>query len=337
MTRKIKAAFQTKVGISSECKPWETIEIREIDLPTLKANQVRVRTKMASINPADINYMQGEHPDLRPLPRILGLESIGEIIEVGQDVKDLMVGQHVIPLKELIGFWCEEYVSDADELFVVPTSIPYDQAVLFRLVVTTAWCLLHEIVKLESGDWIIQNAANSSVGKCIIQLAKHFGWKTINIVRRESSIPELKKLGADIVITDEVPVDEKIGEYCKDGSKKLLGLNAVGGSTAARLARCIDMHGYLVTYGAMSGRPLIIENRALIFQDIKFIGFNYDHWINQTDLKKIRAEYEKMVELLQSGVFTFSYEKIYDFADLIEAVKHAANESKGGKILLKFG
>lgn len=326
----INVVYQIKNGI-----PEESLEIRQEASSSLGAHQVRVKTRLASINPADINRLEGIYPDPRPLPRTLGIESIGEITELGSAVKNLKIGDHVIPLKILVGLWCDEYVANAEEIFSIPKEIPFEEAVLFRLVPSTAWCLLHQFVKLNAGDWIIQNAANSAVGKCVIIMAKYFGWKTINIVRREELIPELKALGADVVLSDPKSLAELRLEHIKEG-RALLGLNAVGGSSVAYLARALDRHGFLVSYGAMSRQPLLIENSINLFQDIKFMGFRHDDWIELSDLTLIRSEYEKMLPLLKAGLFNFPYEKIYELSDIKKAIKHATQSERRGKVLIKF-
>src|SRR5947207_9865795 len=135
----------------------------------------------------------------------------------------------------------------------------------------TAWQLLHGYVELKSGDWVIQNAANSAAGRAVIQIAHAFGYKTVNVVRREELIEELRSEGGDVVLLN----DENLRNAVKDaigGAAIRLGLNAVGGESALRLMNCLAPGGTLVSFGAMSLQPLKIPNGLLIFKDLRFRG-----------------------------------------------------------------
>ncbi|MGB8901696.1 MAG: alcohol dehydrogenase, partial [Methylocella sp.] len=66
----------------------------------------------------------------------------------------------------------------------------------------TAYFLLTNIVKLPRASWVIQNGANSGVGRATVAIAKSLGLKTINVVRREEVVAEMKALGGDIVLVD---------------------------------------------------------------------------------------------------------------------------------------
>ena len=66
----------------------------------------------------------------------------------------------------------------------------------------TAWRMLHDFVRLEKGDWVIQNAANSAAGRAVIQIAHELGYRTVNVVRRKELIEELRAEGGDVVLLD---------------------------------------------------------------------------------------------------------------------------------------
>ncbi len=118
---------------------------------------------------------------------------------------------------------------------------------------------------------MVQNAANSAVGRSVIQIARARGLKTLNVVRRPELIDELKALGADVVVTEDTDLRTSVEELC-GGSRPRLALNAVGGASALNLANALADRGTHVTYGAMGRQPLKIPNGLLIFREITFRG-----------------------------------------------------------------
>src|SRR5207237_10302270 len=95
-----------------------------------------------------------------------------------------------------------------------PAEIEPEQASMLKSNPMTAWRLLHDYVDLARGDWLIQNAANSAVGRAVIQIAHELGFKTVNVVRRAELIDELRGEGGDVVLVD----GEKLRDEVKDAT-----------------------------------------------------------------------------------------------------------------------
>jgi len=155
----------------------------------------------APINPADLNAIEGKYPGKREVPAVPGFEGSGIVSEVGRNISNGSVGSLVI-LPHDIGTWREACAVKASDLVVVPPEIDPVQAAMLKINPLTAWQLLHGYVELKSGDWVIQNAANSAAGRAVIQIAHAFGYKTVNVVRREELIEELRSEGGDVVLLD---------------------------------------------------------------------------------------------------------------------------------------
>ena len=196
----------------------------------------------------------------------------------------------------------------------------------------TAWRMLEAFVNLKPGDWVIQNAANSGVGRAVIQIARLRGLKTINIVRRKDLIPELEAEGADVVVTDEIPLSKQIRDLTGNADAPL-GLNAVGGESAREIAKSLSDHGTLVTYGAMGLQPLQMSNSLLIFKDLCFRGFWINAWYRRADAKEIHGMFDQLIPLVASGKLTVPVEKTYPLTDIKDALIHACQSSRKGKIL----
>ena len=311
--------------------PEEVAQVEAWDTPAIAPNQVLVEMKASPINPADINRLEGKYPIRSPLPAIAGNEGVGIIAETGGKVSNLRVGQPVISL-DRVGHWCDAYVADAQSLIPLPDDVPLEQAAMLSVNPPTAWRMLEGFVDLKPGDWVIQNAANSGVGRAVIQIARLRGLRTINVVRREDLIPELEAEGADVVVTDEIPLSKQSRDLTGNADVPL-GLNAVGGENAREIAKSLSDHGTLVTYGAMGLQPLQMSNSLLIFKDLCFRGFWINAWYKRADTQDIHDMFNQLIPLITSGKLTVPVEKVYPLTDAKNALAHASQGGRKGKIL----
>jgi trans-2-enoyl-CoA reductase len=200
----------------------------------------------------------------------------------------------------------------------------------------TAWLLLHDYVDLKRGDWLIQNAANSAAGRAVIQIASELGYKTVNVVRREELVEELRVEGGDIVLIDGEGLRDQVKE-ATSGAPIRLGLNAVGGESALRLANCLAPESTLVTFGAMSLQPLKIPNGLLIFKDLRFRGIWINRWYdNATPDERMKA-FRALFDMAKRGLLKTKVEKAYSLGEANAAVAHAAKGKRSGKIIFQFG
>jgi len=187
--------------------PADVLHVESRPWPTPAAGEVIVKMRAAPINPADLNQIEGKYPVRAPLPATPGFEGAGIVAEVGPDITNVAVGALVI-LPHNVGTWRDAVAVKADELVVVPAGIEPVQAAMLKINPMTAWRLLHDYVDLARGDWLIQNAANSGAGECVIQIARELGLKTVNVVRRPELVEELRSLGGDVVLVGEGRLSE---------------------------------------------------------------------------------------------------------------------------------
>jgi trans-2-enoyl-CoA reductase len=290
--------------------------------------------RAAPINPADLNQIEGKYPVRAQLPATPGFEGAGIVADVHRDVTNVAVGALVI-LPHNIGTWRDAVAVKADELVVVPAGIKPVHAAMLKINPMTAWRLLHDYVNLARGDWLIQNAANSAAGRAVIQIARELGYKTVNVVRRSELIGELRAEGGDVVLVDNENLRHEV-EDAIGGPPIRLGLNAVGGESALRLANCLAQGSTLVTYGAMSLQPLKIPNGLLIFKDLRFRGIWINKWYdNATPAQRMEA-FQHLFEMAKRGLLQTKVEKAYPLSEAKSAVAHAARGQRSGKIIFEF-
>lgn len=313
--------------------PPEAVRVEIQALPTLGPTDALVEIKAAPIHPVDLNVIEGKYPVRPSLPSVAGTEGAGIITEVGSEVQNLSVGMQVL-LPQGIGTWRQACVIPAKDLVVVPSRISPVQAAMLRINPATAWRMLHDFVELKPGDWVMQNAANSAVGRAIIQIAKKMDLKTINIVRRAELIDELKSEGGDLVLCEGENLPDHVSELTK-GARIFLGLNAVGGESALNIANALAPGATIVTYGAMGRKPMRIPNGLLIFKDLRWRGFWITQWYQNASSEAKNEMFHSLFEMAQRGFFKITIEKAYSFSECKEALKHAQQSRRSGKIIFE--
>jgi len=314
--------------------PAEVLRIESRPWPTAGAGEVIVKMRAAPINPADLNQIEGKYPIKAELPATPGFEGAGIIAEVNANITNVAAGSLVI-LPHNIGTWRDAVALKADQLVVVPAEIAPVHAAMLKINPMTAWRLLHDYVDLAPGDWLIQNAANSAAGRAVIQIAHELGYKSANVVRRAELISELRGDGGDVVLVDSENLRREV-EDAIGGASIRLGLNAVGGESALRLANCLAPGSTLVTYGAMSLQPLRIPNGLLIFKDLRFRGIWINKWYDSATPAQRLDAFQHLFEMAKRGLLQTNVEKAYPLIEAKTAVAHAARGQRSGKIIFEF-
>lgn len=132
---------------------------------------------------------------------------------------------------------------------------------------------------------MLQNGANSAVGKCVIAIAASEGINTINIVRDRPNFLQVKnellQLGANIVLNAEKDIPDLVKEPLAEFQRVKLGLNCVGGTATSDMAKLVPKGSIIVTYGGMSQRPMLVPTGAMIFKDITLRGFWMSRWYEE--------------------------------------------------------
>lgn len=316
------------------------LAIARNELPDIPPpGHIRIQILASAINPADINYLEGQYGDRPELPATLGMEGIAKVISHGPDTVPTpeapapTIGSHVIMVAR-VGCWADVLDVKPADVLKVPNALDVDQGALLKVNPMTALRMLSDFAELDPGDWVIQNAANSSVGECVIQIAKQLGLRTINLVRRDGLDGHLKKLGGDVVITDS-PETKKQVLAETGGVAPKLGLNAVGGDAALRMMDCLADHGVMVTYGAMSRRSLKVPNSMMIFKQLRLEGFWMTKWVAAQSRDRLEADYGKLAEWMCEGALRTTVTETHALSAFADAITAAKADQRGGKLLFK--
>jgi NADPH:quinone reductase-like Zn-dependent oxidoreductase len=302
------------------------VELPEPEAPS--ANEALVRMEYAPINSSDLLLANGLYFLQPKLPSVIGGEGAGIVEAIGAGVTSVKAGDRVtIPFGTFT--WSEKVLAPAQGLFVVPSSVDAKTASMLNINPTTAVLLLDEFVKLKRKNWIVLNAANSQVGRCLIAIAQSRDLNIIGIVRRSELIPEIEKLGVDFVGIESPELAKQI-QTAIGGVPISLGLDAVGGSAAATMASVLSPGAHLVSYAALSGLPIHLPQLDLIGKRLNIHGF----WMYYEEyLPKVRAALTEAAKVVASGKLRLPITTTYKPSQIKEAIEHA---QRGGKVLLDF-
>jgi NADPH:quinone reductase-like Zn-dependent oxidoreductase len=321
------------IQIEAFGNPAEVMKL--VDVPDVGAPaeaEVVIALEASPINMSDLLMISGRYGYRPPLPCVVGTEGVGRVVAVGSSVTHLKAGDRtLIPYPSAA--WAERIKADARLLRPLGAG-DVNQLAMLGINPATAWLLLTEYVTLAPGAWVIQNSANSGVGRALIGIAKSLGLKTVSVVRREDVVAELKAIGSDVVLVDGPDLAKRVAAET-DKAPIALAVDGVADTSTTNLLGCLADKGVHVFYSAISGKPLIAPAQPLIFRDISIRGFWLANWFKTATPNKITEMYERLTPLVASGAISSPIAGTYSFGQIAEAVAVASKNR--GKVLFTPG
>ena len=325
-------------------EPASVLASLDIESPVPRPGEVLVRMLSTPVNPSDLMYIRGRYTIPAACPATPGFEGVGIVEASGGGLRGrLMMNRRVVVPNRRGGNWAEYAVVPSSEVVPVSKDLTNDQAATFFVNPATAWVMTREVLKVPNGQWLIQTAAGSALGRMIIRLGHATGFKTFNIVRRESTAEELRRLGADHVeVFDELKnTPEELSAAIRKtisvtGAGAEYAIDAVGGATGSALVQCLGPKGRMLSYGTLSNQPLVINPRVLLTNSSRIEGFWLGSYMSSVSLPfKLRLVY-RLTQLIQAGVLSTEIAETYTLDQIHDAVKAAEDSLVSGKVLLKI-
>ena len=337
------------------------LKLKEVPDPTPKSNEVLFRVKAAALNYDDIWGMRGK-PLAVPLPHISGTDAAGEVIAVGEDVKNFKVGDRVVShgnmscrtcsrctfgreydcKKRVIwgfqtgplwGGYCEIVHLPEINVLKIPDSISYEDAAAASMTLLTSWHMLVGRAKIQPGQTVLVMGGSSGVGIFGIQIAKLYGCTVIATASPEK-LEQLKELGADYAVDHRKDDwNKEVFKISKELAKKkgdVPGIDVIfehiGGSHFNKELTLLKYGATMVTTGATTGYDVPVDLRHIFFKGINILG----------STQGTRAELEDGFYWMGQGKIKVIIDSEYTFENAVEAHNKMLN-GKGlvGKIILK--
>jgi NADPH:quinone reductase-like Zn-dependent oxidoreductase len=323
----MKAIVYQKYG------PPEVLELKEVEKPTPKDDEVLIEVHAASANPVDWRLMRA-NPFfvrlvaglLRPKNKVLGADIAGRVEAVGRNVTQFQTGDAVFgDLSDCGRGGFAEYVSVPESaLALQPANISVEEAASVPLAALTALQGLRDKGHIQSGQKVLINGASGGVGTFAVQIAKSFGAEVTGVCSTRN-LDMVRSIGADHVI------DYTQEDFTKNGQTYDLIYCAVGNCSAADYKRALNPNGICAVAGFTTMSHMLFQ--------VLFLGA----WVSMTGSKKICAmgtvkpnkkDLVFMKELLEAGKVVPVIDRRYALSEVPEAIRYLEEGHAQGKVVI---
>jgi NADPH:quinone reductase-like Zn-dependent oxidoreductase len=321
----MKAIVQDRYGSP------DVLELREIDKPVVEDDEVLVRVRAASANPADWHFMRGVPYIMRPQsglgkPKssVLGRDISGQVDAVGKDVTRFRPGDEVFANVEAGGF--AEYTCVSEGLVAPkPANLTFERAAAVPLAALTAVQGLRDAGQVQPGQKVLIVGASGGVGTFAVQIAKSFGAEVTGVCRTRN-VEMVRSLGADHVI------DYTQEDFTESGQKYELIFQLAGTRSPSDCRRALTSKGTLVlSSGESDGRwigPVARMIKAAVLSP--FVSQKLGSFLakpNQDDLQFLK-------ELIEAGKVKPVIDRTYPLSEVPDAIRYLEEGHARGKVVI---
>lgn len=309
--------------ILKEAGGVENLIKKEVDTPDIQKNEVLVKTKALSINPVDIKTRNGKamYATIKSEPPIiLGWDMSGEVVAVGEEVVQFKAGDEVFGMVNFPGHGkaYAEYVAVPEaHLAIKPTEISHQQAAAATLAALTAWQVLVQQARIQSGQRVFIHAAAGGVGHFAVQIAKHFGAYVIGTASAANT-SFLKELGIDEHIDYK---KENFEDVARDVD---IMLDPLGGEVTRRSLHVLKKGGKLVSI--VGG---VKEEERALAQERNIQASNYLVHSSGEDM-------EQLAKLLQERRLKPHVSHQFSLDDVVNAHRQIETGRTRGKVVINI-
>ncbi len=245
------------------------LTMHECEMPTADNGEVVVRTATCGLNFGDTLLIKGTYQEKPALPFVPGMELAGTIVQVGEGVTGLGVGQRIAAYCGTGGL--SEYVALRAEVCVpIPDEMPFTDAAAFLITYGTSHLALEACAKLEAGERLLVLGASGGVGLTAVELGKLMGAEVIACARGAAKLEICRNLGADHLICSET-------QDIRDTVKALGGADVlydpIGGEQFKAAMRACNQGARLLPLGFASGEVPQIPANILLVKNMTVLGF----------------------------------------------------------------
>ncbi|SNT52836.1 zinc-dependent alcohol dehydrogenase family protein [Actinacidiphila glaucinigra] len=347
MPKSMRALVAGKVG-----EPIDVLRLESRPVPTPEAGQALIRVKATPIHASDLHVLRGRYGFSPEFPTIGGhMECVGRIEALGPDTEGLTIGERVVnvaipavPGPPVAGTWQEYLVSDTRRLLPVPDHLSDSDACQLAVNPLTALLLVTRELDVQPGEWLLQTAAGSTVGRLVIQLARHLGVRTINVVRRRDAVEEILALGGDEVIcTEDEHLLQRVAEIAgSTGVRK--AVDCVAGHVGAQVSQALAPGGETVVYGALSTHrqtdpaalTIPLQARSVIYETKAVRGFWLNRWFGTASPEDALSALSEVRTLVAEGVLSIPQGRPFRLEHFAEAIALAETPARGAKPFFAF-
>lgn len=319
----------------SEYGTRDVLELVEAEMPQPKEGEVLIKVKVAGVNYSDVLRRRNTYSLPTPLPYVLGQEAVGEISALGDGVEKFQVGNRILAILPFGGGYAEYVAAAAQFCVPLPPNIDSAEATAIFVQGSTAYLILHQIVKDFAGKSILIHAAAGGVGSILVQLAKlGDAGRVIATSSSDEKLAAARDFGADAAVNylDE-NWTEKVIE-ANGGEKVDVILEMVGGDIYAQSFECLAEGGTIIVYGAASGEKGFVHSEHFVDQSHNLLSFNLGYFI-RNKMNIWQEALGSIVGLMAEGKLKISVKDVFPLKDTVEAHRQLEERMTTGKVVIK--
>ncbi len=318
----MKAIVRTKYGSA------DVLQLKEVEKPAPKENEVLVKILAAAVNPLDKYFMRGTPLFIRfmtgllkPKHKTLGADFAGQVEAIGSNIKQFQVGDDVygdMSSGSFAEFACVTEVKLAHK----PANMSFEEAAAVPVAGLTAVQILRNQMQIKPGQKILINGASGGVGTYAVQIAKHYGTEVTGVCSTRN-IDMVRSIGADHVI------DYTGEDFTKTSQVYDLILDNVGNRSLSEVKRILAPNG---TYLLNAFAPALMLQLGLQSGKSKIGG----QTLRNSDVAKIsQSDLEFLKELIEAGDVVSVIDKVYPLSETPKAIRHLETGHARGKVVIE--
>ncbi len=311
----------------------EGLVVEDIPSPRPAAGQVKIAIHAAGLNFGDTLIIQGKYQEKAELPFTPGMELAGTVVELGEGVEHLAVGDTVIAMTGT-GAFAEEVVTDADWVLKIPASVDMRAAAAFPVAYGTSHLALGHRAALRKGEVLLVLGAAGGVGLTAVEIGKAMGATVVACASSPEKLEVARKYGADHGI-------DYARENIRDRVKELTGgadvvYDPVGGDAFQQALRSINWEGRLIVIGFASGTIQQIPSNYILLKNCSVMGALWGAY-RRRDPEPMRSSLAILIDWLAAGKIKphISHEMPLEQAG--EALRLMLDRKSTGKVVLTTG
>jgi NADPH:quinone reductase-like Zn-dependent oxidoreductase len=323
----MKAIIYTKYG------PPEVLQLKEVEKPTPKENEVLVKVFAASANPADWHMIRGEPKFARltfgltkPKNIIPGIDIAGKVEAIGKNVKGFQPGDEVFGDSGWGGAFAEYVCVSENRVVIKPSNISFEEGASISVAAISALQGLRDKGKVQAGQKVLINGASGGVGTFAVQLAKFFGAEVTRVCSTRN-LDLVRSIGADKVI------DYTKEDFTSTSQKYDLIIDNVANRSVTDLKRALSPNGLCVIIGFSSLSRMfqhMFVGPLVSMIGNKKIGGLGTAKLNQKDLNFLK-------ELLETSKIKPVIIKRYPLSEVPDAIRYIEEGHARGKVIINIG
>lgn len=317
------------------CKAFgepDTLVLEDIDSPTVRGDEVKVRVRACGVNFPDLLMIQGKYQVKPDFPFTPGAEVAGDVIAVGEEVDNINIGDRVIGIVNQGGF-AEEVTVPAMMTLLMPDNMSYEHGAVFSLVYGTSHVGLSHRANLQAGETLLVLGAAGGVGLTAVEIGKLMGATVIAAASTEEKLALTREYGADHTINYTTDNLRDTVKDITDGQFADVIYDPVGGDIFDAAVRCMAWESRYLVIGFASGRiPELPANRVLI-KNSSLVGLYWGAYAFKNPAVMQRS-FQTLLQWYSEGKLKPHVDQSYPLADAAQALIALGNRQAKGKLVI---